>query len=643
MGLASVSLRVLIVEDSAPDAELIVRQLEQAGYAPVWNRVETQAQFVESLDPQLDVILADFNLPTFNVWRALDLLKEHGIVVPLIVVSGNIGEETAVEVLRSGAADYLLKDRLARLGQAVQRVIDERRLRDEKQAAAAALKEAEDRTRFALDAARVGVWEVDLRTGATRWSGTHEALHGMTAGRFGGTFEGFLSCIHPSDRERVRASIDEATREQTDWNILYRTQWSDGTTHWISGTGKTFYDEAGTPLRAAGIALDVTERHLLEEQYRQSQKVEAIGQLAGGIAHDFNNLVAAIHGYCELLSSELDSESPHQEVVGEIRRTSERAACLTRQLLAFGRRQILEPRVLDLRDSLRGLESMLKRLIGANISVVVRTTDQTASVRADPGQVEQVIVNLALNARDAMPEGGSLFLEVADVELDDAYARRHISVKPGRYSMLAVSDTGIGMDAGTRSRIFEPFFTTKPEGKGTGLGLATVYGIVKQSGGNIWVYSEPGRGSTFKVYFPRADEVADQQPSQSTDDDVLTGSETILVIEDEPGVRLFVRRVLERYGYQPLLAATPREALDLAERHDGPIHLMMSDVVLPEMSGPSLAAQILVSRPALPVVYMSGYTDDAIVHHGVLDPQTQFLQKPFTSKALARKVRSVLR
>jgi two-component system, cell cycle sensor histidine kinase and response regulator CckA len=465
----------------------------------------------------------------------------------------------------------------------------------------------------------------------------------MTAGRFGGTFEGFLSCIHPSDRERVRASIDEATREQTDWNILYRTQWSDGTTHWISGTGKTFYDEAGTPLRAAGIALDVTERHLLEEQYRQSQKVEAIGQLAGGIAHDFNNLVAAIHGYCELLSSELDSESPHQEVVGEIRRTSERAACLTRQLLAFGRRQILEPRVLDLRDSLRGLESMLKRLIGANISVVVRTTDQTASVRADPGQVEQVIVNLALNARDAMPEGGSLFLEVADVELDDAYARRHISVKPGRYSMLAVSDTGIGMDAGTRSRIFEPFFTTKPEGKGTGLGLATVYGIVKQSGGNIWVYSEPGRGSTFKVYFPRADEVADQQPSQSTDDDVLTGSETILVIEDEPGVRLFVRRVLERYGYQPLLAATPREALDLAERHDGPIHLMMSDVVLPEMSGPSLAAQILVSRPALPVVYMSGYTDDAIVHHGVLDPQTQFLQKPFTSKALARKVRSVLR
>jgi two-component system, cell cycle sensor histidine kinase and response regulator CckA len=604
--------------------------------------VENQAGFVAALDPGLDVILADFNLPAFSVWRALELLKARGMRVPLIVVSGSIGEDTAVQVLHAGAADYLLKDRLARLGQAVQRVIDDRRLQEEKQKAQAALKEAEDRTRFALDAARVGVWEADLKAGAMRWSDTLEALHGMPDGTFAGTYQAFLDCIHSGDREHVRISIDEAARQQTDWNILYRTQWPDGTMHWIRGMGKTFYDQTGTPLRTAGIGLDVTEQHVLEEQYRQSQKVEAIGQLAGGIAHDFNNLLTAIQGYCELLSVELGSESPHQADLGEIRRAAERAASLTRQLLAFSRRQILEPRVIDLRNSLCGLESMLKRLIGENIAVVLRMTGEAACVKADAGQVEQVILNLALNARDAMPEGGSLFFEVMNVELGEAYARRHINAMPGRYVMLGVSDTGMGMDAATQARIFEPFFTTKPEGRGTGLGLSTVYGIVKQSGGNISVYSEPGCGSTFKIYLPHADAAADEA-TRPVAVDILTGSETILVVEDERGVRHLVRKVLGRYGYRVLMAATPREALDLARDHDGPIHLLMTDVVLPEMSGRSLANQIAVGRPDMPVVYMSGYTDDGIVHHGVLDPDTPFLQKPFTPEALARKVRSVLK
>jgi two-component system cell cycle sensor histidine kinase/response regulator CckA len=419
-----------------------------------------------------------------------------------------------------------------------------------------------------------------------------------------------------------------------------RTQWPDGTTHWISGTGKTFYDNAGTPVRAAGIGLDVTERHILEEQYRQSQRVEAIGQLAGGIAHDFNNLLTAIQGYCELLSSELGSASPHQGDLGEIRHAADRAASLTRQLLAFSRRQILEVRVLDLRDSLRGMEPMLRRLIGEDIDLVVRVTDEAARVKADSGQVEQVILNLAINARDAMPEGGSLLLEVMNVTLDESYARRHVSVGPGRYVMLAVSDTGEGMDAATQARIFEPFFTTKKTG-GTGLGLSTVYGIVKQSGGNIWVYSEPRQGATFKVYFPRVEEALDQPPTEPPSD-TLIGSETILVVEDEPAVRELVRKVLERYGYRVLVAATPHEALKLATSHGDPIHLLMSDVVLPEMSGRSLAGQIVARRPDVRVIYMSGYTDNAIVHHGVLDPDTPFLQKPFTPEALARKVRAVL-
>jgi signal transduction histidine kinase/CheY-like chemotaxis protein len=634
-------LRVLIVEDNDLDVKLVINHLERAGFTLDWTRAQNEVEFVAGLDRALDVILADFNLPAFNAPRALEVLREREVRVPLIVVSGSIGEETAVQALRSGAADYLLKDRLGRLSQAVERVITERRLQVEKRRVETALEEAEDRTRFALGAARVGVWEVDYRTGAARWSETLEALHGLPPGTFGGTFEAFMELVHQDDRASVRASLDEATHQRIDSSILYRTQWPDGSMHWISGTGKTFYDDAGRPVRAAGVGLDVTARRLLEEQNRQSQKVEAIGQLAGGIAHDFNNLLTAIQGYSELLSTELGPDSPLQADVGEIRRAADRAASLTGQLLAFSRRQILEPRVLDLRTSLRGVESMLRRLISENIDMVIRVTGEEARVKVDPGQIEQVILNLAINARDAMPDGGSMLLEVRTATLDESYVRHHVSVRPGRYVMLSISDTGMGMDPQTQARIFEPFFTTKKTGRGTGLGLSTVYGIVKQSGGNIWVYSEVGRGATFKVYLPRVED-AEEQPASQAAPKVLAGSETILVVEDEPGVRELVRRVLERYGYRVLLAASPSEAVALIERFADPIQLLMSDVVLPEMSGRALAGQLLLRRPDMRVLYMSGYTDNAIVHHGVLDPDTPFLQKPFTPDALARKVRTML-
>lgn len=634
-------LRVLLVEDSDSDADLVVDHLKRAGFEPTWVRVQNEGEFVGAVDPTVDVILADFNMPSFGAARALELLKERELEVPLIVVSGSIGEEKAVTVLHSGAADYLLKDRLARLGQAVRRVVTERRLQLEKRRAEQALEDEQERTRFALQAARVGVWEADLTTGAARWSETLEALHGMPAGTFGGTFGAFLERIHPDDRDNVRTSIDDATRHHTDSNILYRSQWPDGTMHWISGTGRTFYDHTGIPVRAAGVGLDVTERHILEERNRQSQRVEAVGQLAGGVAHDFNNLLTVIQGYCELLSDELGPESVCQSSVVQIRRAADRAASLTRQLLAFSRRQILDVRVVDLRGLLRGLESMLKRLIPEHIAIVVRTTDETTHIKADPMQIEQVILNLAINARDAMPEGGSLLLEVTNTTLDDSYARIHSGVKPGRYVMLAVSDTGVGIDAVTQARIFEPFFTTKKAESGTGLGLSTVYGIVKQSGGNVWVYSEPGHGATFKVYLPRVDEVEDQ-PESPPALAVLNGTETILVVEDEPGVRELVRQVLVRRGYRVLVATTPHEGLEMVTATTDPIHLLLSDVMLPEMSGRALADQIVARRPGIRVIYMSGYTDHAIVHHGELEPDLPFLQKPFTPQALARKVREVL-
>ena len=560
----------------------------------------------------------------------------------MCIRDSSIGEETAIELLKSGADDYLLKDRLSRLGQAVQRAIDERKLRAAKRDAERALGRAEERIRFSLEASRVGIWEADLKTGTLKMSEMLEALHGLLPGGFAGTFQAFLQLIEPDDRQAVAATIERSTRSRSDSSILYRTRWPDGTLHWVSGNGRTFYDDSGAPTRAAGIALDVTERIRLEDQYRQAQKMEAIGQLAGGIAHDFNNLLTAIDGYCSLIADSKNLDDSERDYVSEVQRAAERASGLTRQLLAFSRRQILEPRVIDLRDSIKGLEPMLKRLIGEDIEVTVRTGPDREAVKADPGQIEQVIMNLAINARDAMPKGGKLLIEVTRVFIAGAHLRQGTTVKAGRYVMLAVSDTGEGMDSATQARIFEPFFTTKQKGKGTGLGLSTVYGIIKQSEGYIWLYSELGIGTTFKVYLPQVDDPVEPIAAAPRTGGTLLGTETILVVEDEPAVRQLVERVLRKRGYTVLLAATPSEASEITLREKKPIQLLISDVVLPQMSGRALAQEILPNQPGMRVLYMSGYTDDAIVHHGVLDPGTPFLQKPFTPDSLARKVREVL-
>jgi PAS domain S-box-containing protein len=513
---------------------------------------------------------------------------------------------------------------------------------DRRIAAEAALGETEERTRFALDAARVGTWEIDLTTGAANWSHTLEQMHGVEPGHFGRTFAAFLELVHPEDRQPVERTIQQATIDRTDADILYRAKWPDGTIRWMRGVGRTFCDESGAPVRTAGVSMDVTERHLLDEQSQQSQKLESIGQLAAGVAHDFNNLLTAILGHCDLLDETLPaSATAAQSSVGEVRRASERAASLTRQLLAFGRRQMLAPRVLDLGASLTAVEPMLRRLIREDITIVVRVEPSLAHVNIDPGQVEQVIVNLALNARDAMPDGGCLTLELANAMLDDTYVQQHAGARTGRFAMLAVSDTGTGMDATTQARIFDPFFTTKEQGKGTGLGLATVYGIVKQSGGYIWVYSEPGQGSTFKVYLPAADApVAEVPPSAAIS--TSRGTETILVVEDDSGVRALMHRILTGRGYRVLFASTPAEAIEIERTTAERIHLAISDVVLPEMSGPTLLNQLLVKRPDMRVLYVSGYTDNAVLHRGILEANTPFLPKPFTAAALLQKVRKVL-
>jgi PAS domain S-box-containing protein len=620
------ALRVLLLEDRSVDAELIVHELKKAGFAPTWERVEDERSFVRALGSAPDLILADFNMPALSAPRALELLRQRDPDLPFIVVSGSIGEETAVDVLKGGATDYLLKDRLARLGQAVRRAIAEHHLAQEKREAEKLLHATEERMRFALETSRVGTWESDAATGAAHWSAMLEALHGMSPGTFGGTSEAFLECIHAADRPEVEASLARAMRERTDSNILYRTTWPDGTVHWISSIGHTVYDGAGRPLRSAGIGLDVTEGRLLEERYRQAQKMEAIGQLAGGIAHDFNNLLTAIHGYSILIAEELPAGSPLLDDLRQIRHSADRATSLTQQLLAFSRRQILDPRVLDLRESVKALEPLLRRLIGEDIDFTVVASSSLGRVKADPGQIEQVIMNLALNARDAMPRGGTLRIGVADA--------------PGSFVSLTVSDTGEGIDAVTQSRIFEPFFTTKEQGKGTGLGLSTVYGIVSQSGGTLSVDSEVGRGSTFTVCLPGVEAAADpiaapQAPLSAR------GSETILVVEDEDAVRELIGKALRRYGYDVLVAATPGQALAVAAQA-ARIHLLISDMVLPEMSGRDMAARMLTMQGGMHVLFMSGYTDHAVLEGGVLEPGMSFLQKPFTPPALANKVREVL-
>jgi PAS domain S-box-containing protein len=384
------------------------------------------------------------------------------------------------------------------------------------------------------------------------------------------------------------------------------------------------------------------ERKRLENQFRQAQKMEAVGQLAGGVAHDFNNLLTIINGYSEIVRMELPADNPMRDLVREIGQAGERAASLTRQLLAFSRKQVLAPRVFSLNATVTDTSKMLKRLLGEDIDLVTSLDPALGQVKADPGQIEQILINLAVNARDAMPRGGKLMIDTANVVLDEAYTQAYPELRPGPYVMLAVSDTGTGMDETVKARIFEPFFTTKEAGKGTGLGLATVFGIVKQSGGHISVSSELTQGATFKVYLPRVEEMVSTNRSSLVLPTAPRGNETILLAEDEPAVLALTRHVLEVHGYTVLEANNPDKAIRLVQEFQGTIHLLVTDVVMPIMSGRQLAECIIAFRPDIKVLYLSGYTDDAVVRHGVLQAETAFLQKPFSPTALAQRVREVL-
>jgi two-component system cell cycle sensor histidine kinase/response regulator CckA len=461
---------------------------------------------------------------------------------------------------------------------------------------------------------------------------------------YGYSREEFLGMRLDDIRPRAEGSELVASADATPLGTTHQGSWKhvkkDGTLIEVGVTAHKFVFE-GRPCGLT-VAQDFTERNQMELQLRQTQKMDAVGNLAGGVAHDFNNILSVVLSYSQMLAASLQPGDPMRADLEEISGAGERAAALTRQLLAFSRQQILQPRILDLNAVIGGVAKMLRRVVGEDVELTIVAGASLGKVSADPGQVEQVLMNLVVNARDAMPRGGKLTVETGNVTLDAGYASTHANVQPGVYVMLAVTDTGCGMEPHTRDRIFEPFFTTKEKGKGTGLGLSTVFGIVRQSGGNIWVYTEPGEGTTIKVYLPQARAEGGLTTEAPPDLRTRRGSETVLLVEDEEPVRVLIRAILERHGYRVLEAQNGGDALLICEQHKATIHLLLTDVVMPRMSGRQLAQRLFPLRPEMKVLYMSGYTDDSIVRHGVLDSDVEFLEKPITPETLTRKLREVI-
>ena len=501
-----------------------------------------------------------------------------------------------------------------------------------------ALHESEERLALAMNAAQFGAFDFYPQSGKLILSAVARRHFGLPPA-VEASYQVLLRGMHPDDRPRVDRLLQQAMRPESGgrYTAEFRIIGAQGQLErWLSARGQLFFDLDGNAVRFIGVTQDLTERKHLEDQFLQAQKLDGIGRLASGVAHDFNNLITVITGYTEMALGDLALETPLRDSMEEIGKAAMRAASLTRQLLTFSRRQISQPKEIVLNDLVGEFEKMLERLIGEDVELVLSLDPEAGALRADPGQIEQVILNLAINARDAMPHGGRLFIETSRFLAGEEIAHAQLGMAAGEYVLLSVSDTGSGMTEDVKAHIFEPFFTTKEVGKGTGLGLSTVYGIVTQSGGTISVCSEPGHGSTFKMRFP-AVEAGRSGSAKPSAEVTPAGYETILLAEDEAAVRKYVRQILERQGYTVLEACNGREALEAAQRHRGPIHLLLTDIVMPEMGGVDLVAEFGVARRQVPVLCMSGYTDRVWRQEDL-----GYLQKPFTPTALLTQLRTIL-
>ena len=766
----SESIHILLIGDVATDAELVERSLRRDGFEARFTVATNRASLERALSRETpDLILSDYNLPGITGSEAFELARDAQPTVPFIIVTASIDEETAVQCMKLGVNDYVLKNQLVRLGPSVRGALEacdreqarrrsEEAVRERDALLQSVLRSLPDRIavlsrdgtivtvneawqRFAEEAggphpgenyltACEGKAPVQDRQDRIDSNGIRTVLGGQ-APLFeqeyqyrseSGRNHWFVMTVAPLDTPdggaivshhnvtRIRAAEERSRLLETryrrffeedfaadflatpegkilDCNAAFMSmfeistvddpkarflfhlliddgEWSEllealgsrgklehhrlsmrtrtGREIQVVGNVVGTYDRNGQLDEVRGYFIDETALRDLEGQFLQAQKMEAIGQLTGGIAHDFNNLLSAILGYADFALSTLGGDHPVSDDLLMIRKAGERAAALTRQLLVFSRRQVMQPVVLDVNLTVRELEKMLRRLIGENIDFATVLSEGLGKVKADAGQLEQVIVNLAVNARDAMPEGGRFAIETSDVDLGPNYARENLNVKPGPYVAISISDSGCGMDAATKARIFEPFFTTKPEGKGTGLGLSTVYGIVKQSGGNVTVYSELGKGTTFKVYLPRIDRETARVTATPVLNPPLAGVETVLLVEDDDGVRNLTKRILSNRGYTVLESRTGDGAIRVSECHEHPIHLLLTDIVVPGVKGTEVAEAIQRERPDIRVMYMSGYTGTAALFQGPVGRRAVFVQKPFTPDALCRQVRRAL-
>lgn len=502
--------------------------------------------------------------------------------------------------------------------------------------------QSQDRLSQILETARMGSWEWNLQTGEIVWCENLAPLLGLHTDTFVGSSQSFLEHVYPEDRELLVKLFNRTAEGGADYDIEFRIAWPDKTIRWVGSQGRIFFDETSRPVQLIGVVIDLTRHKQLEEEMLQLQKMETIGMLAGGIAHDFNNLLMGILGFSSLVREALPADDPSREEIEEVLKIVDQGTVLTNRLLAFGRRQIIQPRLLDLSAVIADMDKMLRRLIGDNIEISTLFGTGGICVKTDPGQIEQVIVNLAINARDAMPEGGKLTIEAASVELDEIYARQHPDVIPGAYIRLTVSDTGCGMDQETQSHIFEPFFSTKEPDKGTGLGLSTVYGIVKQNNGRIEVSSEPGQGTTFTLYLPQVEEAVEEIIEEQHPTALLRGSETILLVDDDELVRNPIHRMLSQDGYTLLEAGSGEEALQVCAQYQDPIDLLVTDVMMPRMNGPELAEQLKILRPNVKVLYISGHPERAGELIARMESDAPLLPKPFAFESLLDNVRKVL-
>jgi PAS domain S-box-containing protein len=620
--------------EAAPDAMVVVNQAgeivllnlqaeKQFGY----HRDELVGQAVKNIIPEgfAERLIAD------DLRSAADALAQQ------------IGTGIELVALRKDGSEFPIEIMLSPLG-GPEGILVTAAIRD-----ISARKDAEEelrRTNQLLETtqalARLGGWELDVVHDTLFWTDEIYRIHEISPAEYSPTVATGIAFYAPESIPPITAAVQDAIERGTSFDLELELITATGRRISVRATGVATMDH-GRTVKITGAFQDITERKRLEAQLSQSQRLEAVGQLAGGIAHDFNNLLTAIRGYAELARRGLGEDELRLDDLGEVIANADRAAALIRQLLAFGRRQVLEPRVVDPAEVVGDMASMLRRLLGEHIELATHMAPGLGCIKVDPSQLEQIVVNLAVNAADAMPDGGKLTIELCNIEFDAANVAADAGAVPGPYVLLAVSDTGVGMDEATRSHVFEPFFTTKEPGKGTGMGLATVYGIVKQSGGFIYVYSEPGQGTTFRIYLPR---VAEERPAAVAETPAArpssSGTETILLVEDEPAVRSFARRTLEEQGYIVLEAASGADALAIIASDARPIALLVTDVVMPGLQGHQLAAQLTAGQPELRTLYLSGFTENSVIHHGVADSGVAFLAKPFSADALGKAVRRVL-